>query len=91
MDIPDFKTCKVIKIEFNKQIIDRYDSKLDFRGLRAVRSNRRASPIKEKCRKAFFTSRLILRISSSGRSRYIRVPLTTVFCFAKIRSRFVTY
>ena len=31
MDIPDFKTCKVIKIEFNKQIIDRYDSKLDFR------------------------------------------------------------
>ena len=32
MDIPDFKTCKVIKIEFNKQIIDRYDSKLDFRG-----------------------------------------------------------
>ncbi len=33
MDIPDFKTCKVIKIEFNKQIIDRYDSKLDFRGV----------------------------------------------------------
>ena len=32
MDILDFKTCKVIKIEFNKQIIDRYDSKLDFRG-----------------------------------------------------------
>ncbi|QNL96498.1 hypothetical protein [Treponema sp. Marseille-Q4132] len=31
MDILDFKTCKVIKIEFNKQIIDRYDSKLDFR------------------------------------------------------------
>ena len=31
MDIPDFKTCKVIKIEFNKQIIDRYNSKLDFR------------------------------------------------------------
>ena len=36
MDIPDFKTCKVIKIEFNKQIIDRYDSKLDFRALTAV-------------------------------------------------------
>ena len=33
MDILDFKTCKVIKIEFNKQIIDRYDSKLDFRVL----------------------------------------------------------
>ena len=32
MDIPDFKTCKVIKIEFNKQIIDRWDSKIDFRG-----------------------------------------------------------
>ena len=31
MDIPDFKTCKVIKIEFNKQIIDRWDSKIDFR------------------------------------------------------------
>ena len=31
MDIPDFKTCKVIKIEFNKQIIDRCDSKIDFR------------------------------------------------------------
>lgn len=30
MDIPDFKTCKVIKIEFNKQIIDRCDSKIDF-------------------------------------------------------------
>ena len=37
MDIPDFKTCKVIKIEFNKQIIDRYDSKLDFRGDKTVR------------------------------------------------------
>ena len=33
MDIPDFKTCKVIKIEFNKQIIDRCDSKIDFRAL----------------------------------------------------------
>ncbi len=32
MDIPDFKTCKVIKIEFNKQIMDRCDSKIDFRG-----------------------------------------------------------
>ena len=31
MDIPDVKTCKVIKIEFNKQIIDRWDSKIDFR------------------------------------------------------------
>ena len=31
MDIPDFKTCKVIKIEFNKQIMDRCDSKIDFR------------------------------------------------------------
>ena len=31
MDIPDFKTCKVIKIKFNKQIIDRWDSKIDFR------------------------------------------------------------
>ena len=31
MDIPDFKTCKVIKIAFNKQIIDRCDSKIDFR------------------------------------------------------------
>ncbi len=30
MDIPDFKTCKVIKIEFNKQIMDRCDSKTDF-------------------------------------------------------------
>ena len=27
----DFKTCKMIKIEFNKQIIDRCDSKIDFR------------------------------------------------------------
>ena len=36
MDILDFKTCKVIKIEFNKQIIDRYDSKLDFRALPPV-------------------------------------------------------
>ena len=33
MDIPDFKTCKVIKIEFNKQIMDRCDSKIDFRGV----------------------------------------------------------
>ena len=32
MDIPDFKTCKVIKFEFNKQIMDRCDSKIDFRG-----------------------------------------------------------
>ena len=32
MDIPDFKTCQVIKIEFNKQIMDRCDSKIDFRG-----------------------------------------------------------
>ena len=32
MDIPDFKTCKMIKIEFNKQIMDRCDSKIDFRG-----------------------------------------------------------
>ena len=31
MDISDFKTCKVIKIEFNKQIMDRCDSKIDFR------------------------------------------------------------
>ena len=31
MDIPDFKTCKVIKIEFNKQIMGRCDSKIDFR------------------------------------------------------------
>ena len=31
MDIPDFKTCKVIKIEFNKQIMDRCGSKIDFR------------------------------------------------------------
>ena len=31
MDIPDFKTYKVIKIEFNKQIMDRCDSKIDFR------------------------------------------------------------
>ena len=31
MDIPDFKTYKVIKIEFNKQIIDGCDSKIDFR------------------------------------------------------------
>jgi len=42
MDIPDFKTCKVIKIEFNKQIIDRYDSKLDFR----VLIGNRASPMR---------------------------------------------
>ena len=33
MDIPDFKTYKVIKIEFNKQIMDRCDSKIDFRVL----------------------------------------------------------
>ena len=38
MDIPDFKTCKVIKIEFNKQIIDRYDSKLDFRATNFFRA-----------------------------------------------------
>ena len=31
MDIPDFKTYKVIKIEFNKQIMDRCDSKTEFR------------------------------------------------------------
>ena len=31
MDIPDFKTCKVIEIEFNKQTMDRCDSKIDFR------------------------------------------------------------
>ena len=35
MDIPDFKTCKVIKIEFNKQIMDRCDSKIDFRESKA--------------------------------------------------------
>ena len=29
----DFKTCQMIKIAFNKQIIDRCDSKIDFRGL----------------------------------------------------------
>ena len=37
MDIPDFKTCKVIKIEFNKQIMDRCDSKIDFRELELTR------------------------------------------------------
>lgn len=30
MDISAFKTCKMIKIEFNKQMTGRYDSKTDF-------------------------------------------------------------
>ena len=30
MDILNFKTCKMLKTEFNKQIIDRCDSKIDF-------------------------------------------------------------
>ena len=32
----DFKTCKMIKIKFNKQIIDRCDSKIDFRVMYSI-------------------------------------------------------
>ena len=38
---------------------------------------------KRKTLQAFFDSRLIRAISSSGRSRHIRVPLTTVFLHSK--------
>ena len=41
MDIPDFKTCKMIKIEFNKQIMDRCDSKIDFREAGKIKKERR--------------------------------------------------
>ena len=58
-----------------------FDSRLFIR-LRAVRRNYRASPIKEK-RFGVFRLPTYRVIPSSGRSGYIRVPLTTAFLLCK--------